>query len=103
MYTSDKHVSTIINSLRHEFPILPKRFYDKFMVLNTEKFSFMLLGVDDSLQINLVCGNEILKNTKQGKVLGVTLDNQLKFATHSLNITKNANKKLNTLMRVQNT
>ena len=102
MYTSDKHVSTIIDSLRHKFPILFKRFYDKFMVRNTAKFSFMLLGVDDSLQINLVCGNEILKNTKQGKVLGVT-DNQLKFATHSLNITKNANKKLNTLMRVQNT
>ena len=72
------------------------------MVRNTAKFSFMLLGVDDSLQINLVCGNEILKNTKKGKVLGVT-DNQIKFATHLLNITKNASKKLNTLMRVQNT
>ena len=103
MYTSDKHVSTIIDSLRHKFPILFKRFYDKFMVRNTAKFSFMLLGVDDSLQINLVCGNEILKNTKKGKVLGVTLDNQIKFATHLLNITKNASKKLNTLMRVQNT
>ena len=38
------------------------------MVLNPEKCSFMLLGVDDSLQTNLVCGDEILKNTKQEKV-----------------------------------
>ena len=30
----------------------------------------MLLGVDDSLQTNLVCGDEIV-NTKQEKVLGV--------------------------------
>ena len=48
----------------------------------------MLLGVDDSLQTNLVCSDAILKNTKQEKVLGVTLDNKLNFATHLLNITK---------------
>ena len=54
---SDKRVSTIINSLRHEFTILSKWFYNNFMVLNPEKFSFMLLGVDDSLQTNLVCGD----------------------------------------------
>ena len=61
----------------------------------------MLLGVDDSLQTNLVCGDEILKNTRQEKVLGVTLDNKLNFATHLLNITKNVNKKFNALTRVQ--
>ena len=39
--------------------------------------------------------------TKQEKVLGVTLDNKLNFATHLLNITKNTNKKFNALTRVQ--
>ena len=43
----------------------------------------------------------ILKNTKQEKVLGVTLDNKVNFATHLLNITKNTNKKFNALTRVQ--
>ena len=71
------------------------------MVRNPEKCSFMLLIVDDSLQTNLACGDEILKNTNQEKVLDVTLDNKLKFATHLLNITKNANKKFNALTRVQ--
>ena len=52
---SDRRVSTIIDSLRHEFTILHKWFYNNFMVLNAEKCSFMLLGVDDSLQTNLVC------------------------------------------------
>ena len=54
----------------------------------------MLLGGDDSLQTNLVCGDQILKNTKQKKVLCVTLDNKLNFATHLSNITKNVNKNL---------
>ena len=71
------------------------------MVLNPEKFSFMLLGVYDSLQTNMVCGDEILKNPKQEKVVGVTLDNELNVATHLLNITKNANKNFNALTRVQ--
>ena len=99
--TSDKHFSTIIVPLRHEVTILSKRFCNNSMVLNLEKCSFMLLGVDDSWQTNLVCGHEILKNTKQEKVLGATLDNKLNFATHLLNITKNAIKKVNALTRDQ--
>ena len=92
MYTLDRRVYTIIGSLRHEFTILSKWFYNNFTVRNQEKRSFMLLGVDDPLQTNLVCGYQILKKAMQEKVLGVTLDNKLNFATHLLNITKNANK-----------
>ena len=71
------------------------------MVPNPIKCSFMLLGVDNELQTNLVCRNETLKNSKQEKVLGVTIDNKLNFATHLSNITKNANIKINALTRVR--
>ena len=57
----------------------------------------MLLGVDDELQTNLVCGNESLKNSKQEKVLGVTIDNKVNFETYLSDITKNANIKFNAL------
>ena len=90
MYTSDKHVSTIIDSLRHNFTILIKCFNNNFMVLKPEKCLFMLSGVDDSFQTSLVFGDKILKNTIQEKGLDVTLGNKLNFATHLLNITKNA-------------
>ena len=62
MHASEKRVSAIADSLRHEFTILSKYFYNNFMVLNPEKCSFMLLGVEDSSQTNLVCGDETLKN-----------------------------------------
>ena len=65
MYTSDKHVTTIIDSISHEFIILAKWFYNNFMVHNPDKCQFMLLGVDDSLQTNLLCGDDIIKNAKQ--------------------------------------
>ena len=71
------------------------------MVLNPDKCSFMLLGVDDELQINLVCGNETLKSSKQERVLTVTIDNKFNFETHISNITKNANIRFNALKRVQ--
>ena len=77
--------------MSHEFTILSKWFCNNFMLLKPDKCSFMLLGVDDSLQINLVCGDEIFKDRKQEKKLGVTLGNKLNFTTHLSNITKNAN------------
>ena len=97
LYTSDKSISNIMNSLSHDFTILSKCFYNNFMVVNPDKCSFMLLGVDDELQTNLVRGNE---TRKQEKVLGVTINNELNFATHLSNITKNTNIKFNALRRV---
>ena len=101
LYISDKSISNIMNSLSHDFNILSEWFYNNFMVLNPDKCSFMLLGVDDELQTNLACGNETLKNSKQEKVLGVTIDNKLNFKTHLSNITKYAKFKFNALTRVQ--
>ena len=62
-----------MSSQGHDFTILSKWFYNNFMVLNPDQCSFMLLGVDDELQTNMVCGNETLKNSKQEKVLGLLL------------------------------
>ena len=46
LYISDKSISNIMNSLSHDFNILSEWFYNNFMVLNPDKCSFMLLGVD---------------------------------------------------------
>ena len=64
VYATDKRV-TIIDSTSHDFTILSKRFYNNVMVLIPDKCSFMFLGVANSLQTNLVCGDKILKNTKR--------------------------------------
>ena len=89
-----------MNSLNTDFTIFSQWLYNNFMVLKPDKYSFMLLGVYDELQTNLVCGNETLKNSKREKLLVVTLDNKVNFKTHLLNITKNAIIKFNALTRV---
>ena len=68
MYASDKRVSTVIDSSSHEFTILLKLFYNKFMVFGPDNCSFMLLSVDESLQTTLICCDKILQNTKQESV-----------------------------------
>ena len=62
-----------------------------------------VLSVDDELQTNRACGNETLKNSKQEKVLGVTIDNKLNFAMHLSNITKYANIEFNALTKYMTT
>ena len=90
-----------MNSLSRDFTILSKWFYNNFMVLNHDKCSFMLIGADDETLVKLMCGNGTLKNSKQEKVLGVTIDNKLNFSTHLSNISKNANIKFNALTKIQ--
>ena len=63
----------------------------------------MLLDVDRKLQADLICGNEILKNSKQENVLSVTIENKLNLATNLVNTTKRSKKKFNALTRVQKT
>ena len=43
-----------MNSLSYDSTILSKWFHNNFTVLNPDKCSLMLLGVDDKLQTNLV-------------------------------------------------
>ena len=65
---SDKSLSITINSLSYELNIWSKWFYNNFMVLNPDKCSFVLLGVKDELQTDLVCGKETIKSSNQGEV-----------------------------------
>ena len=78
---SEKRLSTIIDSLRYEFTTISKRFYNNFMVLNPKE---MQIHCKPTWCVMI----KFLK-TQNNK------NNKLNFATHSLNITKNGNKKFN--------
>ena len=71
------------------------------MVLNPDKCSFMLFGVKDELQTDLVSNNVTIKNSKEEKVLGITFDNKLDPSTNFTSITKKTNIKLNLFTRIQ--
>ena len=69
------------------------------MVLNPGKCHFMLFGVKENEQFDLICNGITLKHSSNKQILGVTIDNKLSFDEH-INIRKTANKKLNALGRI---
>ena len=70
------------------------------MVLNPGKCHFMLFGVKENEQFDLICNDITLKHSSHEKSLGVTIDNKLSFDEHIINICGTANEKLNALSRI---
>ena len=97
LYAYNKNLETVICNLRQEFSILSNWFYDNYMVLNPWKCHFMLFGVKENEQFDLICNVITLKHSSHKKILGVTTDNKLSFDEHIINIFKTANKKNSTL------
>ena len=54
-------------SLNYDFAILSNWFYKNFIVLNPDKCSFMLCGVKNELQRDLVSNNGTIKISKEEK------------------------------------
>ena len=100
LYTYNKNLETVIFNLRQEFSILSNWFYDNYMVLNPGKCHFMLFGVKENKQFDLICNDITLKHSSHENFLHVTIANKLSFDEHIINICKTANKKLNTLSRI---
>ena len=69
------------------------------MVLNPGKCHFMLFGVKENKQFDLICNDITLKHSSHEKNLGVTIDNKLSFDEHLI-ICKTAYKKLNALSNI---
>ena len=74
------------------------------MTLNAGKCHFMCLAKDTRNETFIFKGL-VMKNSKEQKMLGVTmleLDNKLTFKSHSKNLCKKASQKIGALSRLSN-
>ena len=91
-----------MTSLNQDFANLLIWFYKNFVVLSADKCSFMLFGVKDELQTDLVSNNVTIKNSKEENELGITFDSNLDLSTtHLISIAKKASITFNALTRVK--
>ena len=91
-----------MTSLNQDFASLLIWFYKNFMVLSADKCSFMLSGVKDELQTDLVSNSVTIKNSKEENELGITFDSNLDLSTtHLISIAKKASITFNALTRVK--
>ena len=61
LYAYNETLETVICNLRQEFPILSNWFYDNYMVLNPGKYHFILFGIKENEQFDLICNSITLK------------------------------------------
>ena len=97
-YRCDYDITSTINCLENETNILMKWFTDNCMKANAEKCHLIVTKTDANITINLE--NEIITNTTEEKLLGVLIDNKLKFDKHVNNLCMKANQKLHALSRI---
>ena len=69
-------------------------------MLNPGKYPFMLFGVKENKQFDLICNGITLKCNSREKIWGATIDNKISFDERIINICKTANKKLNAFRRI---
>ena len=98
---ADHDLNVVTETLEKDSQTLIRWFADNKMKANPEKFQAIAIGNKTSKKnISINLGHTNIKCEKDVKLLGVTIDFQLKFNLHISNICKKASRQLNVLKRI---
>ena len=101
IYSCGKDLNEIIINLEDDLTTLLKWFAKNGMVANPKKFPLMFLRLNSShrgLRLNIE-GNKV-STTDCVKLLGVEIDNKLKFVMHVKTLCSKVNKKINAFSKL---
>ena len=101
IYSCAKSVNDVIENLQSDLKIVLKWFKSNQMMANPGMFQFMILS-KNTINKSIVIGNKTIESSKSVKLLGLTIDNKLKFGIHINNICKVASAKIKGLGRIRN-
>ena len=68
---------------------------------NPEKFQFMVLGANKNDCFNLNVAGKVIPSSSEVKLLGITIDYELKFKKHTNELCRKASYKLHALQRIR--
>ena len=97
-YDISDSVEKLLDKLQLDSDILLPWFENNFLKLNPNKCKLLITNHPNGLCIKV--GNEIVEAEKSVKLLGIKIDNELKFTEHVTDICKKANVKLHALARI---
>ena len=100
LYSFDKKLGTIFSNLKYDLENVLSWFQANSLKANPSKFHFMILGdkQNTSFVFN-INGKKI--NSREIELLGIVIDNQLKFKKHIENLCRKASFKLHALRRIR--
>ena len=94
-------VDSVVSRLHDDLEIILNWVSYNGMVANPDKFQAIFLGTKND-SIVLKVGSSSIESSKCVKLLGITIDNQLTFYPHILEICKKASSKSKALLRIRN-
>ena len=100
-YSSDESLGNILKSFEKNSVLAIRWFENNYMKLNTDKCCLIVSGYKHE-QVWQNIGTDLIWESNDVKLLGVTIDRDLKFDKHVLKFCSKANQKLSALSRVAN-
>ena len=107
-YADDNTISSFSNSINDLVKKLEKEtnlalcwLTNNFMIANPDKFHaiFLSRSKENIINIEVKIGDKIIKSEQEVELLGVKIDNHLKFESHVKKLCKSASAQLNSLYR----
>ena len=98
-YVSDLCLKTVMEKLEEDSEIAITWFECNYMKLNTDKCHLLVSGHKFE-EMWLKVGKDHIWESKEVKLLGLTIDNELKFEKHVSSLCLKANRKLSALSRM---
>ena len=100
LFECNENIEKVIQKLESSSELVILWFENNFMKVNTEKCHFLVSGQKHEHLWTKV-GENIIWEKNEVKLLGLTIDNDLKFDTHISKICSKANQKLSILTRMK--
>ena len=99
-YVCNENLQQVMTRLEHDTATAICWFESNYMKLNTDKCHLLISGHKYEHMWAKI-GNDTIWESGTVKLLGITIDSQLKFNEHVLNICKKASRKLSALSRMR--
>ena len=98
-FACDLDIKEVLRRLEHDSTLAISWFESNYMKLNTDKCHLLISGSDSEFMWAKI-GEDVIWEDSSVKLLGIDIDNQLKFDKHVAGICLKAGRKLNALIRM---
>ena len=91
----------VFSNLNSDLSNVIDRFKINSLKANPGKFQFMALGANKNDSFNLNVAGNVIPSTSEVKLLGIMIDNELKFKKHINELCRKASYKLHALQKIR--
>ena len=101
LYSCNKNLEHVFSNVEYDLRNELDWFNINSMKTNPGKLQFRVLGVTNTAPFRLNVNGKIIPFSIEVKLLGITIDNELKFEKHIEDLCKKASYKLHALRRIR--